>query len=206
VSGDTIEERPMQSFAHTLRQLAREESGAIVSAELALVASIGVLALVTGLSEVSGAVNGELIDISGAICSLDQSFSTPGFFGCRPKGAWFGGSRYIDIHTCGACHPVCIDGEYVVGGTGASIVTPPALWIPALPPPPVYPPPVVDPDCPSCPSPALCPKGDCLPGHGLKAPQQPGEHGKGPQPTPADKPVPVPPKPMPPKTDAKPKA
>jgi Flp pilus assembly pilin Flp len=205
----------MQTFTHLLRQLAREESGAIVSAELTLVASIGVLALVTGLSEVAGAVNGELIDISGAICSLDQSFATPSFFGCRPKGAWFCGSRYVDIHTCGACHQVCIDGGIVVDGMGPSIVTPPSLWMPALPPPPVYPPPVVDPDCPSCPSPALCPNGDCPPGHGLKAPQQPGEQGQGPQPTPADKPMPdkrdkpvkpTPPKPMPPKTDRKPKA
>ena len=47
----------------------------IISAELVLVLTIAVLAMVVGLSEVAVAVNNELNDISNAVGSLNQSFS-----------------------------------------------------------------------------------------------------------------------------------
>jgi len=62
-----------------LKKLWNDEAGLIVSAELALVLTIGVLAMVVGLSEVAVAVNTELNDISNAIGSLNQSYAYTGF-------------------------------------------------------------------------------------------------------------------------------
>ncbi len=62
-----------------LKNLWIDEAGVIVSAELALVLTIGVLAMVVGLSEVAVAVNTELNDISNAIGALNQSYSATGF-------------------------------------------------------------------------------------------------------------------------------
>ena len=62
-----------------LMKLWDDEAGLIVSAELALVLTIGVLAMVVGLSEVAVAVNTELNDISNAIGALNQSYSYTGF-------------------------------------------------------------------------------------------------------------------------------
>ena len=51
----------------------RDERGFIVSGELAMVSTLGVLGLVTGLSEVSQNVNGELKDVGKAF-RLNQSY------------------------------------------------------------------------------------------------------------------------------------
>jgi len=64
-----------------LKNLWNDESGVIISAELALVLTIAVLAMVVGLSEVAVAVNTELNDISNAIGALNQSYSFTGFVG-----------------------------------------------------------------------------------------------------------------------------
>ena len=82
-----------------LRQLLNDESGVIISAELVLVLTIAVLAMVVGLSEVAVAVNTELNDVSNAIGALNQSYA---FTGYRSTGtsnkikAWFAGTTYID--------------------------------------------------------------------------------------------------------------
>ena len=62
-----------------LNKLINDESGVIISAELALVLTIAVLAMVVGLSEVAVAVNTELNDLSNAIGALDQSYYFAGF-------------------------------------------------------------------------------------------------------------------------------
>jgi len=62
-----------------LKKLWNDEVGLIISAELALVLTVGVLAMVVGLSEVAVAVNTELNDISNAFGSLNQSYSFAGF-------------------------------------------------------------------------------------------------------------------------------
>ena len=64
-----------------LHKLFRDESGVIISAELALVLTIAVLAMVVGLSEVAVAVNTELNDLSNAFGALSQSYSFTGFHG-----------------------------------------------------------------------------------------------------------------------------
>lgn len=61
-----------------LLQLLRDEAGFIISAELILVVTITVLATVVGLTEVSGAINNELVDVANAFGSLNQSFSANG--------------------------------------------------------------------------------------------------------------------------------
>ena len=70
-----------------LNKLFCDESGVIISAELALVLTIAVLAMVVGLSEVAVAVNTELNDISNAIGALNQSYSVTGFKGNNGGGA-----------------------------------------------------------------------------------------------------------------------
>ncbi len=67
-----------------LTQLINDEAGFIVSAELILISTIAVLAMVVGLSEVSQAVNQELEDVGSAFGSIQQSVSysgTQGHFG-----------------------------------------------------------------------------------------------------------------------------
>ena len=64
-----------------------DESGVILSAELVLVLSIAVLAMVVGLSEVAVAVNTELNDLSNAFGALNQSFAVTGFAGNNASGA-----------------------------------------------------------------------------------------------------------------------
>ncbi len=58
-----------------------DEAGFIVSAELVLVATISVLGLIVGLSEVSWGVNQELEDVGSAFGSMNQSFSYRGVYG-----------------------------------------------------------------------------------------------------------------------------
>ena len=84
-----------------LRNLLNDEFGAVISAELVLVLTIAVLAMVVGLSEVAVAVNTELNDISNAIGALDQSYQYTGFQGEDNKGVGkvkssAAGSRWVD--------------------------------------------------------------------------------------------------------------
>ena len=62
-----------------LRNFWNDEHGFVISAELVLVLTIGVLAMIVGLSEVAVAVNTELNDISNAIGSLNQTYGYTGF-------------------------------------------------------------------------------------------------------------------------------
>ena len=81
-------------MANLFNQLASDEAGFIVSAELILVATIGVLSMVVGLSELAGNVNQELEDLGSAFGSVNQSFeySLPH---SRGKSC-MSGSRYHD--------------------------------------------------------------------------------------------------------------
>ncbi len=67
-----------------------DEAGFIVSAELVLVATIGVLAMIVGLSEVAFNINQELEDVGSAFGSINQSFSYQGT--CGSKGHIAGSS------------------------------------------------------------------------------------------------------------------
>ena len=65
-----------------VRQLLNDEAGFIVSAELVLVATILVIGLIVGLSEVQHAVVSELNDVGDAIGELNQAYSFSGFSKC----------------------------------------------------------------------------------------------------------------------------
>jgi Flp pilus assembly pilin Flp len=108
-----------------LRQLLNDESGVIISAELALVLTIAVLAMVVGLSEVAVAVNTELNDISNAIGALDQSYAFTGFrsgFGGSKAKSRAAGTTFVDAPddcdtnttceiVCGAANSATIEGN-----------------------------------------------------------------------------------------------
>jgi Flp pilus assembly pilin Flp len=61
------------------KALLNDEAGFVISAELVLVLTVAVLAMIVGLSEVAVAVNTELNDLSNAIGALDQSYAVSGF-------------------------------------------------------------------------------------------------------------------------------
>ena len=62
-----------------LRALLNDEAGFIVSAELVLIATLLVIGLIVGLSEVQHAVVQELNDVGDAIGNVNQSYSYSGF-------------------------------------------------------------------------------------------------------------------------------
>jgi hypothetical protein len=64
------------------RGLWNDESGVVVSAELATVATVGVLGLTAGLGVAASATNDELIELGKAIRSLDQSYEVQGRTTC----------------------------------------------------------------------------------------------------------------------------
>ena len=80
-----------------MKALWNDEHGFVISAELVLVMTIAVLAMIVGLSEVAVAVNTELNDVSNAIGSLNQSYAYTGFLGSGGKiKSGYTGSRFTD--------------------------------------------------------------------------------------------------------------
>lgn len=84
----------------TVNALFKDEAGFVVSAELVLIATILVIGLIVGLSEVQHAVVAELNDVGDAIGSLNQSYLFTGF--SARKGAYVvksstAGSAYADV-------------------------------------------------------------------------------------------------------------
>ena len=85
-----------------LKNLWNDESGVIISAELALVLTIAVLAMVVGLSEVAVAVNTELNDLSNAIGALNQTYAVTGFIASdgKVKSYTYGSSFADTVDDC----------------------------------------------------------------------------------------------------------
>lgn len=65
-------------------QFLRDDAGYVISAELVLIATIGVLSLVVGLSEVSKSINGELFDLGSAFTRLNQPCHAQTPTSCNP--------------------------------------------------------------------------------------------------------------------------
>ena len=65
-----------------LKMLWNDEAGFIVSAELVLIATLLVIGLIVGLSEVQHAVVSELNDVADAIGEVNQAYSYSGFSKC----------------------------------------------------------------------------------------------------------------------------
>ena len=68
-----------------------DEAGLVMSAELVVLGTVGVLGATVGMSAASTAINDELIEFSHAIRSLDQSYHFEGHQSCR---AWTASSSY----------------------------------------------------------------------------------------------------------------
>ncbi|NQV26604.1 MAG: branched-chain amino acid aminotransferase [Rhodopirellula sp.] len=90
--------------------LINDENGFIVSAELILVATIAVLGLVVGLSEIAFNINNELEDVGAAFGSINQSFYVNGIHSAG-KGCKAGSSYSDESDTC--------DSQYDIVGSGA---------------------------------------------------------------------------------------
>ena len=76
-----------------LQQLILDEAGFVQSAELVLIATITVLGMIVGLTEVSSNVNNELLDVGQAFNSVNQSYSSSSASG---SNAWAGNSQFIN--------------------------------------------------------------------------------------------------------------
>jgi hypothetical protein len=63
----------------------------VLSSELVLVGTLGVVGATVGLNAVSDSINLECVDFARAMRSLDQSYEVRGVEGC---GAWTAGSAY----------------------------------------------------------------------------------------------------------------
>ncbi len=70
-----------------LRALLNDEAGFVVSAELVLIATLLVIGLIVGLSEVQHSVVAELNDVADAIGNVNQSYYYTGFSGTKQGGA-----------------------------------------------------------------------------------------------------------------------
>lgn len=68
-----------------------DESGMILSAEAALLGTVGIVGATVGLSAAAHAVDDELKEMAFAFRSLDQSFA---FEGQKSEFAWTAGSSY----------------------------------------------------------------------------------------------------------------
>ena len=146
-----------------LQALWSDERGFIVSIELILIVTIGVLGLIVGLSCLASAVVAEYQDIGWAVRSLNQGYYFGGFRGCKsfvPGSSYFNGQSYNN-------YPIGTEGNWDLGlGNYGPGVAAPAVGAPVY----VQPGAVVVPDdCPNCPvleapkKVTPCPGIDCQP-------------------------------------------
>jgi hypothetical protein len=77
----------------TFTALWNDEAGFIISAELVLISTIAVLAMVVGLAEVANAINQELEDVASAFGAVNQSFRYQGLTG---HGGQSSGTNFQD--------------------------------------------------------------------------------------------------------------
>ena len=78
----------------TAMRLWNEETGAILSAELMLIASILVIGVIAGLSALREAVVSELADVAQALANVNQSYSYGNVVGhCSATG----GGVFVDL-------------------------------------------------------------------------------------------------------------
>ena len=75
-----------------MRKLMNDEAGFVISAELILVLTIGVLAMVVGIAAVRDSISGELNDLSHTFGAFDQSYSYRSVFQNNASGQGLHGS------------------------------------------------------------------------------------------------------------------
>ena len=79
---------------HLLKEIWKDERGFVVSAELVLIMTIGVLGMVVGISSIASSITNEMNDISNAFGAVDQSYWYSGLV--KPGHAGVSGSGYAD--------------------------------------------------------------------------------------------------------------
>lgn len=87
-----------------LHTLWKDEAGVVISAELVLVLTIAVIAMVVGLHAVAKAVTTELNDVANAVGTLNQSFGYLGLI--KPLHAAVPGSAFVDRADACDCTPI----------------------------------------------------------------------------------------------------
>jgi len=95
-------------------KLWNDDAGFIVSAELILIATIAVLAMVVGLSEVAHGINQELEDVASAFGAVNQSYAYSGTSG--HKGSTDGSGFGDKIDFCDADTDIVCDNPPVGEG------------------------------------------------------------------------------------------
>lgn len=90
----TIVARKVTLMSLLINALYRDEAGFIVSAELVLVSTIAVLAMIVGLSEVALNVNNELEDVGSAYGKMSQAYQ---YYGLEGHNACFSGSSWYEV-------------------------------------------------------------------------------------------------------------
>ena len=110
-----------------LIRLKHDETGMIISAELVLVVTIGVLGMSVGINSVASSINSEMNDISSAFGEIDQSYSYTGM--TKFGHATVVGSAYWDARDfcdCAIIVPTTGMGKYHGSGVGTGYVAPSA--------------------------------------------------------------------------------
>ena len=69
-----------------MRKLFNDEAGFVISAELVLVLTIGVLAMAVGLTAVRDSISQELVDLSDAFGAAQQTFHVAGVSKAKTSG------------------------------------------------------------------------------------------------------------------------
>ena len=92
-----------------MRKLFNDEAGFIISAELVLVLTIGVLGMVVGLASIRDSLVAEMCDLSSAFGAIDQSYSLRTIYKnsntMKPHGIAYG-FGYRDTTDDCDCQPV----------------------------------------------------------------------------------------------------
>tara|TARA_R110002095_G_scaffold84604_1_gene73533 strand:+ start:9878 stop:10369 length:492 start_codon:yes stop_codon:yes gene_type:complete len=92
-------------MSHLVNQFWKDEHGFVISAELVIILTVAVLAMIVGLSYVQSAVVSEFSDVAGAISSLNQSYAYTGYYSRSYFGkskSFFAGSAYYSYPRGGA--------------------------------------------------------------------------------------------------------
>lgn len=81
-----------------MKNLWNDSSGMVITAEIVIVATVLVLGVIVGLSNLQTGVLHELSDLGNAFDNLSQSYSYQGFRSATPYKikSWVRGSRFVD--------------------------------------------------------------------------------------------------------------
>ena len=107
-------------------QFLSDDAGFVISSELVLILTIGVVGLIVGLNSLQNAITTELADLANAFGDLNQSYSYNGWMQLSGAGgggsmltlSYTKGSWFLDALDTGDEQPTVVDGNNVV-------VTPP---------------------------------------------------------------------------------